>query len=153
MLSYRHIGLMTVPSAVRNARSTPSTSHARADTPSRILEAAFACVAETGLGRTTMDDVARRAGVSRQTVYRYFASKDQLIMALVLREEEKFLDGIRAAFAADPNLEQALHDGLVFCLQFAREHPLLDRLLATDPGTLLPYLTTKAGPMIVRARE
>ena len=144
---------MAVSSALRNGATSSSTPGARVDTPSRILEAAFSCVADLGLARTTMDDVARKAGVSRQTVYRYYASKDQLVMALVLREEEKFLDGIREAFARDPDLEQALEDGLLFCLRFAREHPLLDRLLATDPGTLLPYLTIKAGPMIVRARE
>jgi len=125
----------------------------RSDTPERILEAAFGCVADLGLSRTTMDDVARRAAVSRQTVYRYFSSKDQLVMALVLREEEKFLDGVKAAFASARDLEEAIHDGILFCLRFARRHPLLDRLLATDQETLLPYLTTRATPMIVRARE
>jgi len=95
----------------------------RRETQARIMDAAFACVAELGLARTTMDDVARRAGVSRQTVYRYYPSKDQLVMALVLREEDKFLDGIRAAFAADPELERALYDGLLFCLRFAGSTP------------------------------
>jgi AcrR family transcriptional regulator len=137
----------------RDTTATASAPQLRNDTRARILEAAFERVAEFGLARLTMDEVARRAGVSRQTVYRYYASKDQLVMALVLREEEKFLDGIREAFARDPDLNRALEDGLLFCLRFAREHPLLDRLLATDPGTLLPYLTIKAGPMIVRARE
>jgi AcrR family transcriptional regulator len=125
----------------------------RADTPDRILEAAFSCVADLGLGRTTMEDVARAASVSRQTVYRYFPSKDRLVMALVQREEERFLDGVRAAFATDERLEDALFDGILFCLRFAREHPLLDRLLASDAEALLPYLTTKAMPILVRARE
>ena len=145
------VSTTSTPIAER-AHTTPSPA-ARLDTTARILDAAFGCVANLGLARMTMDDVARRAGLSRQTIYRYFASRDLLIMALVLREEEKFLDGIRAAFAADPDLERALSDGVLFCLRFAREHPLLDRLLATDPATLLPYLTTKAGPMITRARE
>ena len=124
-----------------------------ADTAVRILDAAFECVREIGLGRTTMEDVARAARVSRQTVYRYFPSKDHLILALVLREEEKFLTGVRNAFSADPDLEQACFDSLFFCLRFAREHPLLDRLLATDPETLLPYLTTRGGPVMARARD
>jgi AcrR family transcriptional regulator len=124
-----------------------------ADTGERILEAAFACVREVGLSRTTVEDVARAAGLSRQTIYRYYPSKDHLVMALVLREEEKFLDGIRAAFAVEADLEQALRHSILFCLRFAREHPLLDRLLVTDPGTLLPYLTTRSGPVIARARD
>src|SRR5207253_8192837 len=40
-----------------------------------------------------------------------------------------------------------------FCLDYARQHPLLDRLLAADQETFLPYLTTRGLPVIVRARE
>ena len=125
----------------------------RPETPQRILEAAFGCITDVGLSRTTVEDVARAARLSRQTIYRYYPSKDHLIMALVLREEEKFLDGIRAAFDVDADLEDALFDGILFCLRFAREHPLLDRLLETDPETLLPYLTTRGAPVLARARE
>jgi AcrR family transcriptional regulator len=123
------------------------------DTAARILDAAFDRVMQIGLARTTVEDVARAAGLSRQTIYRYFPSKEHLVTALVLREEERFLDGIRRAFAEDPNLEAAIADAILFCLRFARAHPLLDRLLETDPETLLPYLTTKGNPVIHRARE
>jgi AcrR family transcriptional regulator len=126
---------------------------AHPDTAARILDATFDRVMGIGLARMTVEDVARAAGLSRQTIYRYFPSKEHLIIALVLREEERFLDGIREAFASDPDLEAALADGIAFCLRFAREHPLLDRLLATDPETLLPYLTTRGAPVIRRARE
>jgi AcrR family transcriptional regulator len=125
----------------------------RPDTPERILQAAFDCIRDVGLSRTTVEYVARAAGFSRQTIYRYYPSKDHMIMALVLREEEKFLDGIRVAFAARTDLEHALRDSILFCLRFAREHPLLERLLASDPETLLPFLTTRSGPVIDRARE
>lgn len=133
--------------------ATVAPAPTRLDTASRILAAAFGCISDVGLGRTTVEDVARAAGIARQTVYRYFPSKDHLITALVLQEEEKFLDGIRAAFDAAPDLESSLRDGLLFCLRFAREHPLLDRLLSTDPETLLPYLTVRAEPAIRRARD
>jgi AcrR family transcriptional regulator len=133
--------------------ATTAPAPARPETLQRILDAAFQCVSEVGLARTTVEDVARAAGLARQTIYRYFPSKDHLILALVLREEEKFLDGVREAFAADPGLEDALYHGILFCLRFAREHPLLDRLLATDPETLLPYLTTRSAPLLIRARE
>src|SRR5205809_7698169 len=113
----------------------PTTS--ATDTAARVLDAAFQCVGRVGLGRTTVEDVARTAGLARQTIYRYFPSKDHLIMALVLREEEKFLDGVRSAFADAATLQDAMETGTLFCLRFAREHPLLDRLLATDPETLL----------------
>ncbi len=75
--------------------AAPSTG----DTRLRILDSAFESIRDMGLGRTTMEDVARTAGVSRQTVYRYFPSKDHLILALVLREEDRFLTGVRTAFS------------------------------------------------------
>src|SRR5207249_2478323 len=122
----------------------PTTS--ATDTAARVLDAAFQCVGRVGLGRTTVEDVARAAGLSRQTIYRYFPSKDHLILALVMREEEKFIDGVRTAFASQDNLEEAMYQGMLFCLRYAREHPLLDKLLATDSEFLLPYLTTRAAP-------
>jgi AcrR family transcriptional regulator len=133
--------------------STATQLAPRLDTPARILDSAFDCVAQVGLARTTVEDVARAAGLSRQTIYRYFPSKDHLILALVLREEEKFLDGVRAAFAEHDTLQAALSEGVEFCLRYAREHPLLDRLLETDAETLLPFLTTRSGPVIARARD
>jgi AcrR family transcriptional regulator len=128
-------------------------SQARPHTAYRILEAAFDCIGDLGLSRMTMEDVARRAGCTRQTVYRYFPSKDHLVMALVIREEDRFIEETRRAFAADGDLEDALYQGTLLCLRFARKHPLLDRLLGTDAETLLPYLTTRAQPLIKRARE
>ena len=124
-----------------------------ADTRARILEAAFGAVATFGLSRLTVDDVARLAGLSRQTVYRYFDSKDDLVIALVAREEEAFLEGVRQAHARHDRLEDAMAEAVLFCLRTSREHPLLDRLLASEPEVLLPYLTTRAGAVVARARQ
>src|SRR5438270_14007924 len=117
-------------------------------TPSRILDAAFDAIRDYGLTRITMEDVAQRASLSRQTVYRYFPSKDHLIVALVSREEEKFLDGVRAAFLEHDTLETAVRESVRFVLAYARAHPLLDRLLGPDEGMFLPYVTTRAQPVI-----
>jgi AcrR family transcriptional regulator len=125
----------------------------RTTTRERILDAMFEAVLDFGLSRTTVEDVAQRAGLSRQTVYRYFPSKDHLVLELVLREEEKFIEGTRAAFSSETDLEVAMERAMAFTLRFAREHPLLDRLLATDAETFLPYLTTRGLPVIARARD
>jgi TetR/AcrR family transcriptional regulator, repressor for uid operon len=122
------------------------------DTRTRILDAAFRTVATFGLSRFTVDDVARAADLSRQTVYRYFESKDALIVALVYREEETFLEGVRRAHAEAPTLQEAMERAILFCLRMAREHPLLDRLLESEPEVLLPYLTTRAAGLIDRGR-
>lgn len=123
----------------------------RTDTRSRILDAGFASVARFGLSRFTMEDVAREAGVSRQTLYRYFDSKDALVVAAVYREEEAFLRAVREANARHAELEPAIEEAVLLCFRLAREHPLLDRLLADEPEVLLPYLTTRAGGVLERA--
>jgi AcrR family transcriptional regulator len=121
-------------------------------TASRILDAAFEAVATFGLSRLTVDDVARLAGVSRQTVYRYYDSKDALVLALVAREEEGLLAGVRAAHQESRTLREAIRRSVLYCLRATREHPLLDRLLASEPEVLLPYLTIRAGGLLERAR-
>jgi AcrR family transcriptional regulator len=122
-------------------------------TRGRILDATFEALEDFGLSRTTVEDVAQRAGLSRQTVYRYFPSKDALIVSLVAREEESFISGVREAVEANDDLGPAIASGVRFVLRFAREHPLLDRLVTTDPQAFLPYLTTRGLPVVIRARE
>ena len=121
-------------------------------TRERILDAAFERVNAVGLSRTTVEDVARAAGITRQTVYRYFSSKDRLITMLLLREEERLLAGVRTGLDGQKDFEDGLADAILFCLRFARDHPLVERVLATDAETLLPYLTTRAGALVARAR-
>lgn len=127
------------------------TDDSATDTRERILDGALAALADHGLAKLALEDVARHAGVSRQTLYRYFGSRDALISATILREEEAFI--ARMVTAADrhdelrPALEAAVREALVA----AREHPLLDRLLATEPEALLPFLTTGRGPVLPAA--
>ena len=125
----------------------------RTGTRERILDAAFDALEDFGLSRTTVEDVAQRAGLSRQTVYRYFPSKDALILSLVAREEEQFIAGVRDAVEGHSDLGPSIANGIRFVLRFAREHALLDRLVTTDPLAFLPYLTTRGLPVVVRARE
>lgn len=125
----------------------------RTGTRERILDAAFDALEDFGLTRTTVEDVAQRAGLSRQTVYRYFPSKDALIVSLVAREEEQFISGVRDAIEGHDDLGPSMANGVRFVLRFAREHPLLDRLVSTDPLAFLPYLTTRGLPVVIRARE
>ena len=128
----------------------------RADIPgtaARILDAAFEAVATFGLSRLTVDDVARLAGVSRQTVYRYYDSKDALVLALVAREEETLMAEVRAAHQQSRTVREAIRRSVLHCLRATREHPLLHRLLASEPEVLLPYLTTRAGGLVHRARS
>ncbi len=62
----------------------------------RLLDAAEACFAQFGLRKTTMEDVARSAGMSRATVYRHFENRDDLLMSVVEREAHRVKELLRA---------------------------------------------------------
>lgn len=121
-------------------------------TPERILDAALAVMSAHGLARLSLEDVAQQAHLSRQTVYRHFGSREALVTAVIVREERALLDRIVAAAAPFDELRPALAAAMSAGLRAARQHPLLDRLLATEPEALLPFLTTGAGPVLSAAR-
>ncbi len=116
-------------------------------TRGRILDAAFASAGRIGLARLTMADVARESRLSRQTVYRYFSSKHDLFMALVLREEKDLFERLKAAISPHRELRPAVEAAFRTMLRAMRAHPLLDRVMATEPQVLLPYLTVEANPV------
>ncbi len=114
------------------------------DTTEQILDAALAELTEFGLRRTTIEDVTRRAKVGRMTLYRRFPSKEELFKAVVTREMANLLGALQEMMAAQDTLEQAVVEALMAGLGFARNHPLLARLMATDREAVLPYLTVDA---------
>jgi AcrR family transcriptional regulator len=122
-------------------------------TSDRILAAAVEQVEDFGVRRFTIDDVARRVGVSRVTIYRHFPKKDRLMEAVLLFELRRFLRDIDKAVAEYETLEERLVEGFVFALTFLRNHRLLNRLLRTEPELIVPHLTVKAEPIVTAARE
>lgn len=114
----------------------------------RILDATLEQAELVGIRRMTMEDVARRSGVGRATLYRRFPTKDALIDALVLAEARRYLDGSAHARSRADTLEDRLVYGTVFTVTFLREHTLLKKLLRTEPETILPSLTIDAGAIL-----
>ncbi len=110
-------------------------------TSERILDAALALAAASGLRHLTMDDVARRAGVGRMTVYRRFATKPALIETLSVRECRRCLATIGAAIDFSAPVEDRATAVFVTVLRIIREHPLLERLARVEPEALLGELT------------
>lgn len=119
----------------------------------RILNAALEQVEDFGVRRFTIDDVARRVGVSRVTIYRHFPKKDRLIEAVLMHELNRFLRAIGDATEPYETLEEQLVEGFVFALTYLRRHRLLNRLLRTEPELILPALTVNADAVLSAGRE
>lgn len=127
------------------------------DTPSdsttAILDAGLAEFERVGIRRARVEDVARQAGIGRATLYRRFADKDALVAAALMRKFERFMAQLDEVMAAQATLEDSLVEGFVALRRFTRDDPLLSRLLAVEPETVLPFLTVEAGPVLAIGRE
>jgi len=106
-------------------------------TRARILEGAVQAVARHGLAKLAMSDVSRSAGVSRGTLYRYFATREVLLDALAQREAERFFDRVIDATRAAPPGEARLRVLIEHATSEVRAHPALQRLLQSDPAEVL----------------
>lgn len=107
----------------------------------RLLEATYACVARYGLGKTTVEDVARQAGLSRATVYRHFpGGRDQLVRETISWEVTRFFERLAAAVAGADGFEALLEEALLFAHRAVEEHAVLQKILQTEPDRLLPQL-------------
>ena len=111
------------------------------ETEAVLLDAALAELLAHGVRRTTASDIARRAGVSRQTLYRYWPDAQAVFAALVTRE---VLSALPAA-SEDPGDLDALVALLVGTADAMRRMPLLDRLRTTDPELFGRYILTRLG--------
>lgn len=118
-----------------------------------ILDAAVAEAALHGIRRLSVVDVARRAGISRPTLYKHFPSKDALVAEAVRREAERLTSSVLDAAAGHDSPERALEAGILAALRLTREHPLLDRLIATEPEALVPLVLSDGGPVMLLVRR
>jgi TetR/AcrR family transcriptional regulator, repressor for uid operon len=119
----------------------------------RILDAAVALAAASGVRSLTMDDVARRAGVGRMTVYRRFGEKRRLVEAMAVRESRRCLAELDAAAPPDAPISDQVVEGFLTSLRIAREHPLLNRLARFEPESVLAVFNANGGAIFRAARE
>jgi AcrR family transcriptional regulator len=115
-----------------------------------LFDAARRLLEDRPWAQITMAEVAREAGVSRQTLYKEFGSRDEFAQAFVIREGARFLDAVERAIGAhldDPRA--AVAAGLEVFLSAAAEDPLVWLLLADDgTGGMLPLVTTRSRPLL-----
>src|SRR3954447_13757198 len=89
----------------------------------RILSAATECFERVGLRRTTMDDVAQAAGVSRKTIYNYFANKTDLVGEVLVAESHRIHEQARAALDYSLPPDELIAAAEIAVLQVSKDSP------------------------------
>lgn len=113
-----------------------------------VEDAALRAFLDFGVRRTSMGEIARRAGISPATLYRRYAQKSDLVAAVGLREAEQILAALEEAVdVTAPPLEQLTVLHLTVANRL-RSNKLLQRVLATEPETVLPKITIEADPIM-----
>lgn len=119
----------------------------------RVLDAAYEQFCRMGVQRSTMEDVAKRAGLSRITVYRRFATKDTLVEHVVRREYRRYFDRFLAEIKQAGTVADRVVLGFVSSLRAIRGNPLIGGLIAAEPGLLASSMITDDGRTLATVRE
>jgi AcrR family transcriptional regulator len=109
-----------------------------------VLDAAEASLLAVGVRRTTLTDVARRAGVSRMTLYRRWPDLRTLVSDVMTREWSRVVAAARPPEPTGRSRAQ-LVDAMVATTEAFRRNPLFRKIVETDPELLLPYVLHRRG--------
>jgi len=118
-----------VPRSTWGSDTPTSTEDAR----ERLIDAAEGCFEHYGVAKTTIEDIAATARVSRATVYRYFdGGRDEIMLEFLVREARRFLGRLAERVAHEPDTASALTEGIAFTVESATRDPTLRLLFAPE---------------------
>ncbi|MGU3498108.1 TetR/AcrR family transcriptional regulator [Mycobacterium sp. C31M] len=121
-----------------------------ADAGEAILDAALVELERHGFRKVALDDVARRAGVSRTTIYRRFANRDELVGAVIERENVALFADIAAELKqAKPQSNYYVEAFTLSILRF-RRHRVLNQMVLDDPALAQELLHRHYGAAVER---
>jgi AcrR family transcriptional regulator len=131
-------GSSAAPVVVLDAWAAEYRSAAEAER--RLVDAAVACVARWGLRKTSLDDIAREAGVSRATVYRVFpGGKDRVVDVVLCHVIGRFFHDLDAELSSAATLEDLVTVGVGALLREAADNAMLASLIEHEPDLILPH--------------
>jgi AcrR family transcriptional regulator len=105
-----------------------------------ILDAALLCFGRFGVGKTTLEDIASASGVSRATIYRTFAGKDHIAMAVLDREVCRLFSTLDERLLHAETVRDVIVESLVTAAECLGSHRVLHMLIETEPELVLPHV-------------
>jgi AcrR family transcriptional regulator len=118
-----------------------------------ILDAAVVEFERHGVRRVAMEDVARRAGVSRTTIYRRFSNKDDLVAAVVERENVALFADIAAELKIAGSQSNVYVEAFTLSILRFRRHRVLNRMMTDEPAVVLEMARTHYPAAIERMAD
>ncbi|GAA4816431.1 TetR/AcrR family transcriptional regulator [Nocardioides caeni] len=141
------------PSSLIERAFTAAAGPAEDDPHAEVLDAARDLFARQGFARTTMEDVARAAGLSRITVYRRLESKEALVEQVVFREFRAYFNQFLAAISSAHTVEDRVAVGFVGSMTAIRNNPLIRGLMTADPQLVVPTILGEGGRTMVMVSQ
>jgi AcrR family transcriptional regulator len=133
------------------ARSSPRFALAeREEARARILEAARACFARKGVAKTTMEDVAREAGIGRTILYRFYSGRSELVEAAIVERIRELAAGLADAAARHTTFAEALVEVSLATIETARHDGELHSLFESAGDIRLHQVLAGNYPPTVR---
>ncbi|BDU00399.1 MULTISPECIES: TetR/AcrR family transcriptional regulator [Nocardia] len=114
----------------------------------RIMDAALDRILQFGIRRASLEDIARMAGLSRITIHRRFAGKDNLIEAVLARETRRMLAEVTAIAATADSVDAQIEDTMLYVLLQTRIHRLVTQLLRVAPDEALRFSTVQGERLV-----
>jgi AcrR family transcriptional regulator len=135
----------------RASRTQPAESASTDDARERIVAAAERCIERHGIRKTTMDDVASEVGLSRPSVYRYFADRDDLLVELIMRHARAINARAQKSISRQSSLPDQIIEGVLNIADNARRDPLTRYAIDTDGSSLSQRMMTSGMSAMFRA--
>lgn len=117
-------------------REIALTDTARSDVPEPLYQAALDCYLQFGLRKITLEDIARKAGVSRSTIYRQLGGKPEIVQMIAVRELTQIVMVIFAKLKPEDGLTTWAHIAFTEGLAILRDSPVIQKALRDERETL-----------------
>jgi AcrR family transcriptional regulator len=133
------VALAQVPGAGGSALIEGDGSSELSPTEERIVSAALRLIGRRGVKRLGMQEISEAAGVSRGTLYRYFPSKEHVVVAAANYDEQRFTHGLAEALASVSDPADRIRAFVAFSFDYIRTHPARG-LFESEPEFVVIYL-------------